>query len=509
MPWIIGARSPSMKCWILFLMSLTGVINGDCGVCNCTDCVNSNTLYVGTHEELYSPKCAEGSVATVTKLNTNSKSGPYEILTWNRGAYSDNLPGRKPYIYGQASIPQNTYCFKAPASALPVIGDQREIKVTLNCEHLIKCDLEWTVNFGCVDTAVTTTGVQVLSDVDDTILCPDPQCSTVSDCSISERKAFYSGVDKRLDHKEAYPGAAELYLGLALGPSSTTATVPAKPMLLSARPKEFEAALAIGQDDHINTYFETAGSRQTFHNWGINLDSSMYGTIFDGTNHKEFGETKAKHFNRISDELPNTRFVFFGDNGQGDVCGAQSMFNSENGKRLLATFIHLSQTDPSKILQKCEDPLTGNFDLNLPESDKVHYFSTHSNATLWALQHDMISCCSATNVHKAVQEWHKCRCDGQCPTNHTLPTGVATKATRTETIMYCKDVQQSQEQLATGIAAKCPNFNVDACQFNADASIVPDAINPCPKSAAVATISSIFQRVYSAIAAISIFLLLS
>ena len=475
----------------------------DTGICSsCSDCENSKRLLFGLHEELYSPKCEEGWVAQVTKLDTNSEDGPYELLTWNRGAYTDNIPGRKPYIYERASIPKNIYCFKAPDSALPIVGDQREIKVTLNCEH-VRCNLQWTAKFGCVDTKVTSTGVQILSDVDDTILCPDPLCTKASDCSVSERKAFYSGVDKRLEHGEIYPGVAELYKGLALGASGVSTDTPAKPMMLSARPKEFEIFLAIDQSSSLNQYFEISGYRQNYKNYGINLDSSMYGTILDGTSHKEFGETKAKHYNTISDSLPKTRFVFFGDNGQGDVCGAQSMFQSTNGARLIAVFIQISQTDPSKLLNKCEDPKTGDFDLNLPASDKVHYFRTHSNATSWALDKKMISCCSAFTVHEAVHEWYQCRCNGNCP--RQLPTGVSTKAKRAETLEYCKDVQKDQEELKLKISTTCPQNLNTTCLYNTSAVKLPSASGSNSKSSV--NMNGFGFIGYFAITTVSIFIL--
>jgi len=176
----------------------------------------------------------------------------------------------------------------------------------------------------------------------------------------------------------------------------------------------------------------------------LNVDSSLYGTIMDLFSYREFGETKAKSFVAESTANPNTRYAFFGDNGQGDVCGAASMLSSTNGNRLKAVFIHLV-IDPSESLNECEDPSTGRFTLDLPESDVVHYHKTHSNATEWALMSNLISCCSANNVYAAVQEWVACRCDG---TNcDALPTGVSIQATREETLSYCEEVKIDQALL--------------------------------------------------------------
>jgi hypothetical protein len=313
----------------------------------------------------------------------------------------------------------------------------------LNCEST-RCDFRWNITFDCAKLGVllndTDGGLQVLSDVDDTIVCPNPQGST--------DPHSFAGVDKRLEAKELYPGVAELMLGLALGIS--TDYIPARPMLLSARPRE-ASVLAISQDSELNLYMEGAGDRNSYGSWGVNIDSSMYGTLFDGASYNEFGETKAKSYNGVSSERPNTRFAFLGDNGQGDVCAAQSMFMSENGNRLMAVFIHLTQ-NTSLAITECEDPTTGEFTLNLTESDNVHFHKTHSDAALWAFQQELISCCSAFNVYKAVQEWVDCRCDGVC--EYELPTGVSEQATREDTLAYCENVKADQALLNETIA-KC------------------------------------------------------
>lgn len=431
--------------------------------CNCTDCASSATALAGSHETIVSPECVEGSVATLTKLDTIDDSGEYEIITWNLGAttWTDTLTS--PYKYEIASMEdEEVTSFCVPDSDLPVIGDQTQLKVTLNCEST-RCDFRWNILFGCAKLGVLTNdtdgGVQVLSDVDDTIVCPNPQGAT-------DPHAL-AGVDKRLEAKEIYPGVAELMLGLALANSSTF--VPARPMLLSARPRE-AGVLAISQDSPLNLYMEQVGDRNFHGSWGTNIDSSMYGTLFDVTSFNEYGETKAKSYNQVSEERPNTRFAFLGDNGQGDVCAAQSMFMSENGERLMVVFIHLTQ-DPAESITECEDPTTGSFTLNLTESDKVHYHKTYSDAASWAFQQGLISCCSAANVHVAVQEWITCRCDGVC--DYELPTGVTEKATREETLVYCQDIKADQSSL---------NKTISECD--------PESACPIPEKLPVAGSSS-------------------
>ena len=376
-----------------------------------------------------------------------------------------------PYIYRQASeIDQGTTCYEADPDVLPVIGDQTTIKVTLNCEAVI-CDFQWDVQFGCADLGVLTTsvdgGLQVLSDVDDTIACASPTttCDFIPACTLEGTISHYlAGIDRRLEHKEMYPGVAELMLGLALGPKDGNEGqyTPAKPMMLSARPREAQLVLAIDQDSELNVYAESAGDRLNYTNWGVNTDSSMYGTIFDGTSFKEFGETKAKSYNSISTERPNTRFAFLGDNGQGDVCAAQSMLESTNGDRLEVVFIHEVQ-DPKDAHTACEHPDGGGeFTLDLPESDNVHYHRTHAEATLWALKKKFISCCSAHNVYFAVNEFIECRCEGiYCPEGG-LNTGFVDLASRNETLAYCDELRKDQKALLSAVddcdpAGECPN----------------------------------------------------
>ena len=75
----------------------------------------------------------------------------------------------------------------------------------------------------------------------------------------------------------------ELILGLALDPMDGRGAgecqlfVPAKPMILSVRPRKLEAFMGIDQDSPINTYF-IARTRTV--SLGINIDGSMYGTSF-------------------------------------------------------------------------------------------------------------------------------------------------------------------------------------------------------------------------------------
>jgi len=463
--------------------------------CNCDGCSGSSTIFLGRHTDLDSEVCPEGSVATVTKLRTASSSGDYELLTWNTGGstYTDDILG-SPYKYRQATAGEGEEitCFQLNETELPVIGDQRSIQVKLNCESA-RCKFLYDVQFGCAKTGVliedvtNNGGVQVLSDVDDTIKSPYPQCTEISNCELKDLKHYFAGADVRLNDGEFYPGVAEFMLGLALGPGAdcslenSTTFVPAKPMLLSARPNEVKALLGISQDNDLNLYFERVGRGEQQPSFGISVDSSMYGTLFDTTDHTEFGQTKARHFNTVSNEHPNTRFLFMGDNGQGDVCAAQSMLESDNGSRMVAVLIHQTQSDPEKILSECQQPDGEDFTLTLQDGDyggAVHFHKTHSNAAAWALDRGLISCCSAGAVYNAVAEWAACRCEGTvevCAYNETFPppTGPYYRpSVRDAARAYCADVATDQAALASKIST-CDPLGIGSSS-NPDTSTMTD-----------------------------------
>jgi len=273
-----------------------------------------------------------------------------------------------------------------------------------------------------------------------------------------------AGKDRRLESGEMYPGVAELQEGLALGPGYDPRTgdpnqfVASRARLLSARPKEGSLFVAITQGSELNKYFELVGKRTSQGSWGINTDDGLYGTILDGVSFKEMGQTKGKHYNAVSEAGPDTRFAFLGDNGQGDVCAAQSMLMSANEARMLATLIHRTETTANEQKQ-CEQPQGGDFTVNMPEGaygDRVHYFKTHADAATWALSKSLISCCAARNVHTAVKEWQDCRCRAEGAEPPTagcqLPTRFGDRATRAETLSYCTDVESDQVGLAAALA---------------------------------------------------------
>jgi len=318
---------------------------------------------------------------------------------------------------------------------------------------------------------ISTTGVQVVSDIDDTIECPNPSKRDGTGFFIP----WLKGVDKRIEQKEIYPGVAELMLGLALGPAYNPAVerkiVAAKVLLLSAQPESLHNIREkLGySNDKINKHFEDVGKQNHQSDWGINTGDSMYGSFTDNLKFdsdfvlwvaesprrfRNMGRTKAKQFIELSEARKNTRFIFFGDNGQGDVCAAQFMLERTN---MVAAFIHKTQRE-SKAITECLPPDTkipgqkltpfGNVDLDLKDvQDKVHFFKTHSKATKLAFDNKFISCCSARLVWEAVEEWYNSKdgCEGKAENcdNDCKDDDCNTRK------QYCCDVKKDQAILET------------------------------------------------------------
>lgn len=125
------------------------------------------------------------------------------------------------------------------------------------------------------------------------------------------------------------------------------------------------------------------------------------------------------------------------------------MLESANSDRMMAVLIHAVK-DPKEQQTACESPEGQDFTLDLPESEKVHYHRTHSEAAIWSLEKNLISCCSASNVHYAVNEWMDCRCEGICPEGG-LNTGVSEQTTKNETLAYCVELRADQKTLLDAV----------------------------------------------------------
>jgi hypothetical protein len=99
--------------------------------------------------------------------------------------------------------------------------------------------------------------VQVLSDIDDTLVCPNSQGRT--------DLHFYAGVDKHLEAKELYPSVEY---------------VPARPIMLSSRPQK-ASVFPMSQGSELNLYMGEVGDRDSQSSWGVPSASSMNVTLLD------------------------------------------------------------------------------------------------------------------------------------------------------------------------------------------------------------------------------------
>lgn len=378
-------------------------------------------------------------MATVI-MNMKASKGNLKVTTANEG---DGLLST-PYAYPQGSSQLGGKRSSKFAMTKPVVGEQRLLEVTVKCKSM-SCNYQYNIEFGC--RSLDKDGVQVLSDVDDTIFCSG---------------GGVGGVDQRLEKHEVYPGAAELYLGLALGPNGHEATtVPARSMLLSARPVEVKALLAMKQGQLLPEVFEAVGQKYHQSTWGLNVDGSQYGTISDLSlsqqrMHQKFGVTKANTLLDLTKSNPHTKYVWSGDNGQGDACAAQAFLATRSGKALSAVFIHEVQSEQLE-LKDCKSQKRGapDFRLSLRDTKKFPnavFFKSHARAAEWAMAKGLISCKSASIVLAAVRDWEACRCNGKCANN--LLTGVDTKAKRQATLAYCAIVKKEASKLAKAVKAK-------------------------------------------------------
>ena len=230
---------------------------------DCENCPGESTVYFSLHKEIESKECQEGERAAITKLRTSSSFGKYKIETRNPDSAFDKKP---PFIYNEGTWKKIGVCFEAACEKLPIVGDQTKIVVDLDCETAKSCDFLFDIEFDCFRTGVLTSdeegGVQVLTDIDDTIICPNPQCERLLDCPLSEVGHFLAGKDTRLKVGEFYPGVAEVILGLALGipkKEGDEGVVPAKPRFFSARPREGGPFVKISQSSALNEYLESVG----------------------------------------------------------------------------------------------------------------------------------------------------------------------------------------------------------------------------------------------------------
>jgi hypothetical protein len=109
--------------------------------------------------------------------------------------------------------------------------------------------------------------LQVVTDIDDTIK---------SSGGLEVGGIFLGGVDTAYTRGATYPGVFQFGLELATGRTGSART-PAPIAVLTARAREFQAALEIKQTDKICVGFRSAGEARGLSGWGVG--PVLYGSV--------------------------------------------------------------------------------------------------------------------------------------------------------------------------------------------------------------------------------------
>jgi hypothetical protein len=179
-------------------------------------------------------------------------------------------------------------------------------------------------------------GVQVFSDVDDTLSCPS-----------KTMRVFGAGVDKSfcrnlVSGSVIYPGIACLAVAFE---KALNDSAPVRGLnILSARPQEAVNAglMEIKADDPLGGALQRCGG---------GLDGKYYGTVQDVlttgfSEEKRFiAFSKSKVTDLLGSVRKNESVVFMGDNGQGDLHAAVEMYKSLGA--IFSAFIHRVNTAPA------------------------------------------------------------------------------------------------------------------------------------------------------------------
>lgn len=249
---------------------------------------------------------------------------------------------------------------------------------------------------------IIPTGV-VLSDIDDTF--------------ISSGGGTH-GQDQRFEHGEIYPGAPEMYLGLALGPDDAmprlrrdTGAARAAELCsqgvtwLSARAANTAIvkwfAGAIKPDDRISMALSNIGKKNGF---GFGTAGGLYGKFKDNFSVSESSSSSKAHTKYAnlqnffasfgSKNLKN--YFFLGDNGEGDeILSIQLLHSAE--KFMKACFIHNVSSHPAKEVDQVASA-------EFQKQGRLIYYETYLGAATQAYIHGYMSITGLVRVASAIFE---------------------------------------------------------------------------------------------------------
>ena len=100
-------------------------------------------------------------------------------------------------------------------------------------------------------------------------------------------------------------------------------------------------------------------------------------------------------------------------------------------------------------LKTCFLPKTGTeagaeveFPMDIDKYPNVRYVRTFADAAAFLRREGAINCPSTLEVRRAIADWSKCRCDGECDAQAMkYPPQIMQKATRSETLAYCDELK--------------------------------------------------------------------
>jgi len=173
-------------------------------------------------------------------------------------------------------------------------------------------------------------GIKILSDVDDTLYCSGGM--------------FPAGCDKRFPKHVVYPGFLSLLKALDI---ATDSDIPSCNLIfLSARPHLYKDLA----EDHSYRLFESLVQDNSMHSfptllpgkWQHCLKALLRSIFSKSKTWISVGDYKVATYRKFRQLYPEYDFMFFGDNGQGDLWAAQRMLTDStgNGSQLLAVLIH-------------------------------------------------------------------------------------------------------------------------------------------------------------------------
>ena len=298
--------------------------------------------------------------------------------------------------------------------------------------------------------------MQVFADVDDTTHSSGGEVN-------GGVKGRMAGSDPLYYPHVAYPGVAEFYLALSVGPSTaSTDRHRLNPALLSARPEETPlfSEKALAHDKEIiekaqtkvdkNGEFYNYQDKRSTQKWTLNFGGSKGGDLGDfgwggllrlfgfKTDHvlewyHKMGETKRKAILKFVDDIDGNTFedacvVFVGDDGQGDCEAAAGMRMREKSSgtfAMRAAFIHkLKTSDANKLncMAKSygEEGWSGGLRLETPAEEDgeleaptylppIIYFDTYLDAAHAAFRMGLIQQQGLRDVYTAVTKFNAVR----------------------------------------------------------------------------------------------------